>query len=134
MEEETDVSRKRAAPFSGEDGTRTLARQPNPNPCPSVLLLYPRVTAQTWGLPLVTTQTWGLPKPGVYRFSYINSILTHRYTHDHHLAPPNQNSRCYFFRLHGPSPTRSGRLCCPARSEPHSPWYHLPPNSLDLKD
>ena len=66
--------------------------------------------------------------------TYINSILTHRYTHDHHLTPPNQNSRCYFFRLHGPSPTRSGRLCCPARSEPHSPWYHLPPNSLDLKD
>jgi len=47
MEEETDVSRKRAAPFSGEDGTRTLARQPNPNPCPSVLLLYPRVTPST---------------------------------------------------------------------------------------
>ena len=57
MEEETDVSRKRAAPFSGEDGTRTLARQPNPNPCPSVLLLYPRVTAQTWGLPLVAGST-----------------------------------------------------------------------------
>ena len=56
--------------------------------------------------------------------TYINSILTHRYTHDHHLTPPNQNSRCYFFRLHGPSPTRSGRLCCPARSESHSP--HTP--------
>ena len=62
MEEETDVSRKRAAPFSGEDGTRTLARQPNPNPCPSVLLLYSRVTAQTWGLPLVAGSTF-IPPP-----------------------------------------------------------------------
>ena len=72
MEEETDVSRKRAAPFSGEDGTRTLARQPNPNPCPSVLLLYPRVTAQTWVLPLVAGSTfippprlWPLPPPSL---------------------------------------------------------------------
>ena len=63
MEEETDVSRKRAAPFSGEDGTRTLARQPNPNPCPSVLLLYPRVTAQTWVLPLVAGSTFIPPPP-----------------------------------------------------------------------
>ena len=62
MEEETDVSRKRAAPFSGEDGTRTLARQPNPSPCPSVLLLYPRVTAQTWVLPLVAGSTF-IPPP-----------------------------------------------------------------------
>ena len=62
--------------------------------------------------------------------TYINSILTHRYTHDHHLTPPNQSSRCYFFEYtdrappgpdgcvapHGPSPTHRGTTCRP------TPW------------
>ena len=75
MEEETDVSRKRAAPFSGEDGTRTLARQPNPNPCPSVPLLYPRVTPSTcpnlgstisrWVYFHTPPRLWPLPPPGL---------------------------------------------------------------------